>query len=134
MTPAHGITALEIIITSLSSLVILLLGIQINQTMSLRKAVQSVKEDLNQHVLQMTKTMAEKVSIDTCAGIRQECLALNKTIIMAPLEKQIGSLKYKCSENRKENSQNQNEIWLALKAHTHTHIDGYETDKVIFSK
>lgn len=134
MIPAHGITALEIVFTSLTSLVILLLGIQINQTISLRKAVQSVKDDLNSHVLQMTKSMAEKVGIDTCSGIRQECLRLNKTIIMNPLEKQISTMKYKCGENRKDNQHEKELLWAALKSHSHTHIDGYETDKVIIDK
>jgi hypothetical protein len=134
MIPAHGITALEVIITSLTSLVILLLGIQINQTMSLRKAMNGIKDDFNTHVLQMTKLMAEKVSLDSCSGIRQECLALNKTIIMAPLEKQLASLKCKCTEKRKENQHDKETLWAALRTHSHTHIDGYETDKVILNK
>ncbi len=127
------LSALEAIITALSSVIVLLLGVQINQTMNLKKTITGVKNDLAAHILRMTELMTKKVDVENCNVVRRECLALNKTIIQHPLEEQIVEMKRKCREHRVNNDRDVAMLWEAIKRHTHTKISDNDNDKVILN-
>lgn len=129
----NSFTALETIVTLLSSLIIILLGVQINQTSNLKKSINTVKDNLANHILQMTQMMSKKMDTVSCTDVRRECFALNKTIIQHPLEDQLEQLKYKCNEHLARQEKEFGSIWSAIKKHTHTGISDNEKDKVIIS-
>jgi len=127
------LSALEAIITTLSSIIVLLLGVQITQTMNLKRSLNNVKQGLSDHVLKMTELMTKKVDVDNCNVVRRECLALNKTIIQNPLQEQLETMKAKCREHRHQNEKENTLLWDAMRKHTHTKIESNENDKVIFN-
>lgn len=129
----NSFTALEAIVTILSSLIIVLLGVQINQTLNLKKTINAVKENLANHILQMTQMMAKKVDTVSCVDVRRECFALNKTIIQNPLQDQLEEMKTKDREHRHKNEKEYAILWEALRKHSHTKIEDSEHDKVIFN-
>ena len=122
---------IELVLSGLGSLVVIFLGIQIRQIFNMNNKISNVAEKLDLHILAMAKALPSKVGIDTCSVVRKECLGLNKTIIQIPLEKRIDAILLKCKENKHLQEQEKESIWRAIRAHSHTHFEHPDTDKVV---
>lgn len=78
--------ALEILLTIISTFIAILLTCLIRQNSILRTK-------LDKHILAMVEIMATKTDKSDCNLIRHDCIALNKRLIVEPLEKDLSNLR-----------------------------------------
>jgi hypothetical protein len=82
--------------------------------------IDELASQFQQHLLNFTQVLSKLVTSEGCEKTRLACLELNKTIIQAPLQKELNS-HIIVSENRwREHEDEAEQLWLAVKNHVHT--------------
>jgi len=108
-----------------------LLAVLTGQVRSVRNTSKEIGVKLDSHILEVTKAMATKVDVLGCRGIRQDCIALNKQVIVDPLDKALEDIEAARREAWERQRSENKSLWLAIRGHGHTEMPNRDGDKVI---
>lgn len=115
----------------LGIVVSVLLAILTGQIRGTRKDTQAISAKLDAHILNMTERLATKIDINTCGGIRRDCIDLNKKLILSPLQKAVDDIEEIRKDAWTRQKIENKSLWYAIRGHSHTELPARERDKVL---
>jgi hypothetical protein len=107
---------LPYIMTILGTMIMILLSILLKKL----NKIDVLSQSFNDHIVTFTQTISNLVSFPECAKARVDCCALNKTIIMLPLERQIEERKKLVDAHLNSIDSEIDNLWGAVQDHVHT--------------
>lgn len=125
---------LLVIISALGGVIAILIGILIKKFSRNEEKLNSLENAVNAHALEMAKLLPTFVSMQSCNGIRSQCVQLNKTLIGKPIEDKLNGYIEENEAHWERHEAETGRLWQSVRQHSHTNPNDPDKDRVVFNE